>query len=195
MGADHLPPWRRLVVHDLRRAEQQRPLPVVHERREIDAPLRRRRRLRLPPHAGWAQSRCRCGRGEPSPGAEVAAGEPSRGADVAAGEPSSGADVAAGGPSPGADVAMMSRVPAQMWQGRAQFRCRCGRGEPSPGADVAAAQHDNALTRRNYRRNDRIGCWMLDAAHAACCMLHMLHVAPRSSRTPDLRRAAARTRP
>jgi hypothetical protein len=27
-------------------------------------------------------------------------------------------------------------VPAQMWQGRAQSRRRCGRGEPSPGADV-----------------------------------------------------------
>ena len=25
----------------------------------------------------------------------------------------------------------------QMWQGRAQSRCRCGRGEPSPGADAA----------------------------------------------------------
>ena len=28
-------------------------------------------------------------------------------------------------------------VPVQMWQGWAQFRCRCGRGRPSPGADVA----------------------------------------------------------
>ena len=94
----------------------------------------------------------------------------SRGAEVAAGEPSRGADVAAGEPSSGADVAMMSRVPAQMWQGRAQSRCRCGRGEPSPAADVAAAQHDNDLARRNYRRNDRIGCWML---HVACCTSHL----------------------
>jgi hypothetical protein len=39
--------------------------------------------------------------------------------------------------SPGADVAGVSPVPVQMWQGRAQSRCRCGRGEPSPGADVA----------------------------------------------------------
>ena len=42
----------------------------------------------------------------------------------------------------------MRPVPVQMWQGRAQSRCRCergepqslcgcGRGEPSPGADVA----------------------------------------------------------
>ena len=31
----------------------------------------------------------------------------------------------------------VSLVPVQMWQGRAQSRCRCGRGEPSPGADVA----------------------------------------------------------
>jgi hypothetical protein len=30
-------------------------------------------------------------------------------------------------------------VPAQMWEGRAQSRRRCGRGEPSPGADVGGA--------------------------------------------------------
>ena len=40
-------------------------------------------------------------------------------------------------PSPGADVAGASRVPEQMWQGRAESRRRCGKGEPSPGADVA----------------------------------------------------------
>ena len=28
-------------------------------------------------------------------------------------------------------------VPAQMWEGWAQSRRRCGRGVPSPGADVA----------------------------------------------------------
>jgi hypothetical protein len=33
----------------------------------------------------------------------------------------------------------VSPVPAQMWQGRAQSRCRCGRGEPSPRADVTRA--------------------------------------------------------
>ena len=46
-------------------------------------------------HAQWcAQSRCRCGRGEPSPGADV------------------------GGvrPVPGADVAAASAVPVQMWR-------------------------------------------------------------------------------
>ncbi len=32
-----------------------------------------------------------------------------------------------------------SRVPEQMWAGRAQSRSRCGRGEPSPGADVGGA--------------------------------------------------------
>jgi len=42
-------------------------------------------------------------------------------------------------PSPGADVGGVSLVPVQMWQRRAQSRCRCGRGELSPGADVAAA--------------------------------------------------------
>ena len=30
-----------------------------------------------------------------------------------------------------------SPVPVQMWQGRAQSRCRCSRGEPSRSADVA----------------------------------------------------------
>jgi hypothetical protein len=32
---------------------------------------------------GWAQSRRRCGQGEPNPGADVAGGEPSPDADVA----------------------------------------------------------------------------------------------------------------
>ena len=35
----------------------------------------------------------------------------------------------------------MGPVPVQMWQRRAQSRCRCGRGEPSPGADVAAVAY------------------------------------------------------
>ena len=43
-----------------------------------------------------------------------------------------GADVGSGGPSPGADVAAVRRVPAQMWQRRAESRCRCASGEPSP---------------------------------------------------------------
>ena len=37
-----------------------------------------------------------------------------------------------------ADVGGVSPVPVQMWQRRAQPRCRCGSSEPSPGADVAA---------------------------------------------------------
>ena len=40
-------------------------------------------------------------------------------------------------PSPGADVRGQSAVLVQMWPGRAQSRCGCGRGERSPGADVA----------------------------------------------------------
>ncbi len=63
---------------------------------------------------------------------------PSPGADVTRGEPSPGADVTRGEPSPGADVAPVSPVPVQMWQRRAQSRCRCGSSAPSPGADVAA---------------------------------------------------------
>ena len=33
----------------------------------------------------------------------------------------------------------VSPVPAQMWQGRARSRCRCGSAKSSPGADVAEA--------------------------------------------------------
>ena len=36
-----------------------------------------------------------------------------------------------------------SPVPVQMWQGRAQSRCGCGRGERSPGADVAGVTADH----------------------------------------------------
>jgi hypothetical protein len=43
---------------------------------------------------------------------------------------------AAGQPEPHA----RSRVPVQMWPGRAQSRCRCGPAEPSPDADVAQAE-------------------------------------------------------
>ena len=41
------------------------------------------------------------------------------------------------GPSPDADVAAVRPVPVQMWQGRAQSRCRSLGGGPSPSADVA----------------------------------------------------------
>ena len=35
---------------------------------------------------------------------------------------------------------LVSRVAVQMWQRRAESRCRCGSGEPSPEADVAAVR-------------------------------------------------------
>jgi hypothetical protein len=92
---------------------------------------------------------CRCGRGYPSPGADVGRGEPSPGADVAGAIPvpvqmwqglsQSWCRCGSGEPSPGADVAGAIPVPVQMWLGRAQSWCRCGRGKPSPGADVARA--------------------------------------------------------
>jgi hypothetical protein len=70
-----------------------------------------------------AESRRRCGRDGPSPGA----------------------DVARVAPSPAGDVARVRPVLAQMWQEVrpvpaqmcARSRRRCGRGAPSPGADVA----------------------------------------------------------
>jgi hypothetical protein len=46
--------------------------------------------------------------------------------------------------SPGADVARASRVPVQMWHGRAQSRCRRGTLESSPDADVANECRDGA---------------------------------------------------
>ena len=54
----------------------------------------------------YAQSRRRCGSGEPSPGADVAAVSP---VSVQMWQ-------RCGEPSPGADVAGVSPVPAQMWQ-------------------------------------------------------------------------------
>ncbi len=59
------------------------------------------------------RSRYRCGRGECSPDA----------------------DVAAVSPVPVQMWAGVSPVPVQIWQGGAQSRCRCGSGEPSHGAD------------------------------------------------------------
>jgi hypothetical protein len=89
---------------------------------------------------------CRCGRGEPSPGADVAAASPvavqmwQRRAQLRC-------RCGSGEPSCGADVAGASPVAVQMWQRRAQLRSRCGRGEqrfrcgrgePSPGADASS---------------------------------------------------------
>jgi hypothetical protein len=79
---------------------------------------------------GRAQSRCRCGRGEPGPGADAA------------------------GVSPVPVQMWQGRArPVQMWLRRARSRCRCGRGEPSPGADV-----DGTLERRAYASNAEKGC-------------------------------------
>jgi hypothetical protein len=58
-----------------------------------------------------ARSRCRCGRGEPGPGAEVAG----RSADDVAGvSPGPGADVGGVSPGPSADVGGVSPAPVQM---------------------------------------------------------------------------------
>ena len=49
-------------------------------------------------------------------------------------------------------------VPVQMWQGRAQSRCRCGRGEPSPGAglqSVPVAADDGGEGERTLRKFGR----------------------------------------
>jgi hypothetical protein len=61
-----------------------------------------------------------------SPSSDVGRGEPSHGAGVDRGGPSPGADVAMwqGWASTSADVQAVSKVPVQMWQMRAQSRCR-----------------------------------------------------------------------
>ena len=59
--------------------------------------------------------RYRCGRGEPSPDADVGSGEP----------------------SPGAGVAGVSPVPVKCGRGERKSRCRCCRGDRSRGADAA----------------------------------------------------------
>jgi hypothetical protein len=84
-----------------------------------------------------AQSRCRCGSGWPSPGADVAGVRPVpvqmwQGCAPVPGQMWEGA-------SP---VLMqmwqrMGPVPVQMWHGWAQSRCRCGMGGPSADADMA----------------------------------------------------------
>ncbi len=81
----------------------------------------------------------RCGRGGPSPGADVAGVGPVP-VQMWPGWAQSRRRCGRDGPSPGADVAGVGPVPVQMWPGWAQSRRRCGRGGPSPGAD-AAVEH------------------------------------------------------
>ena len=96
-------------------------------------------RLWRSPSEGWAESRRRCGNGEPSPGADVGSSEPSPGADVAAAEPSPGADVAAVSPVPVQMWQRPSPVPAQMWQRPAPVPAQMwAAASPSPGADVGS---------------------------------------------------------
>ena len=96
-----------------------------------------------------AHSRCRCGRSEPSPGADVARGEPSPGADAAGaspvrcgcsrGEPSPGADVVGVSPfSPGADVGSGLSSPSAYSQSRSGMP-RCAIETRGGGAAAALA--------------------------------------------------------
>ena len=74
--------------------------------------------------------------------------------------------------SPGADVAAASPVLVQMWQRRAQSRCRCGRNESSPGADVAGVSPGPRAT--------RIGRPSAASACAGCAAGAALRLAPRA---------------
>jgi hypothetical protein len=93
---------------------------------------------------------CRCGRGEPSFGADVAGastvpvqmwqGRAQSRRRCGRGEPSPGADVAGVSPVPSAGVAGVSPAPVQVWQGRAQSWCRCGRRVPQGVSPVPAGR-------------------------------------------------------
>ena len=103
-----------------------------------------------------AQSRCRCGRGERSPGADVA-GASSVPVQMWQGWAQSRCRCGSGEPSPGRRCGRgraksrpqmrpgASAVPVQMWQGAAQSRHRCGRGERSLGPAMWQARPGRGL--------------------------------------------------
>jgi hypothetical protein len=94
------------------------------------------------------QSRCRCGRGDPSLVADLGGGETRLAADRAIGgrayqrtDPGCGIGVVmplasiAGAPCCDQQHATWGSVPVQMSAGQAKPCCRCRRGAASPGAD------------------------------------------------------------
>jgi hypothetical protein len=99
---------------------------LPHQQAERGRPAQCRPRPSLAPLLfRLARSRGRCGRGEPSPGADVAGVRPVP-AQMWPGRARSRRRCGRGEPSPGADVARVGPVPAQMWHGWAQSRRRCG---------------------------------------------------------------------
>ncbi len=137
---------------------------------------------------GRAQSRRRCGRGEPSPAADVAGVSPVPAQMLAGraqsrrkcerGEPSPVADVGGGEPSPAADVAGVSPVPEQMWAGR------------TPRLRAAPACSRSSHFRYSQGLHKRCTVYASCQLHVACCMLHVpsLHRANRCtacSRVPS----------
>ncbi len=87
--------------------------------------------------------------------------------------------------SDGTDVAGVGPVPAQMWQGWAQSRRRCGRGEPSPGADVEGVSPVPAQTWKGFsarswcrRRRGELACERAGAAAEALAQFESATVAP-----------------
>ena len=56
-------------------------------------------------------------------------------------------------------VAGASPVPARMWQGCAQSRCRCGRDAPSPGADVAGVNPVPVQMWQGCAQSIRVQIW------------------------------------
>ncbi len=126
-----------------------RPCPVRAGTGLIPAPSKQVRAGASPVLVEMWQSRWRCGRGEPSPGADVVRGEPSPGGDAGGGEPSPGADEArANRPHSNLAHRTIRRVCFGVLPSEAAARessgmhrlspgADVGRGEPSPSADVA----------------------------------------------------------
>jgi hypothetical protein len=112
--------------------------------------------------AGCAQSRRRCGRGAPSPGADVGGVRPVR-RRCGRGAPSPGADVGGCAQSRRRFTQGRARSPCRRAQRRAHCRCRHGQGrarfsaqtwqgEPNLGADVAGVSQVPVQAAAHWRR-------------------------------------------
>jgi hypothetical protein len=150
-----------------------------------------------------ARSRRRCGRGEPSPGADVAGASPVP-AQMWQGRAQSRRRCGRGERSPGADVAGASAVPAQVWQGRAQSRRRCGRGAPCsiarrivPDSEARSQGTFFSAPPPHGARPSRIGNGSSLASSPGSSAPHVAHRSPASARvvrcTPHVACAATRS--
>ena len=68
----------------------------------------------------------------------------------------------------------MSPVPLQMWQRRAQCRCRCGRGGPSSGADVAGIRDTDLSCLAMSAARQGLRCTVSSAQ--GCCAVDRMEI-------------------